>query len=138
MRLVRTAFARVIFLSRISAVLFRCAIPGSRLETRELRAPSLPRAALLRVTVLRSAACVRALATLKWVLREVRFNRSNEWPPPLLVETTCALRASPPLADPCAALPFGAPHAVSANAKLPIHVKNTIRFMLLLPFSCNH
>jgi hypothetical protein len=53
--------------------------------------------------------------------------RLTGWLSPL-ADTVCALAAL--FADLLCFLVFGAPHAVSASARLPMHVKNTIRFMI--------
>jgi hypothetical protein len=149
-RLVRSVFARLRFLSRLSATLLRAAILAlavavralrtraastrllrsvlarliflSRLTVTFLRAPILSLAVTVRGLRTRAAETPRdVLVVLAWL---------TTWPPPF-ADTVCALAAPFAFfADLCAVLLFGAPHAVSASARLPMHVKNTIRFMM--------
>src|SRR6266704_1764058 len=97
-----------------------------RLATRLLRAAILALAVAVLVLRTRAAETPRdVLIVLAWL---------TTWPPPF-ADTVCTVAA--PLAffaDLCAVL-LGAPHVVSASARLPTHVKNAIRFMMF-PLFC--
>src|SRR6266480_162762 len=107
-RLLRSVLARLTFLSRLTVTF--------------LRAPLLSLAVVVLVPRSRAAETPRdVLVVLAWLAT---------WPAPF-ADTVCALVAPFAFfADLCAVLLFGAPPAVSASARLPMHVKNTIRFMM--------
>ena len=122
-RLPRTAFGRVRFLSRLIVARLRLAILALVAADRALR--TLAASTRLLRTLL--ARATEWLPPRDPALREIVA--CPTWLPPL-ADATCAVRA-PPLADPCVDLPLGALSAVSTSARLPIHVKNTMRFMVL-------
>jgi hypothetical protein len=147
-RLVRSVFARLRFLSRLRATLLRAPILALAVAVRALRTRAastrLLRSVLARLIFLSrlTATFLRALIlSLAGAVRGLRTRAAETprdvlvvlawlatWPPPF-ADTVCALAALFAFFL-CAVLSFGAPHAVSASATLPMHVKNTIRFMM--------
>src|SRR4029453_13214558 len=138
MRLLRRVFARARFLSRLTAARSRAA-PVLRALRARVVSTRLLRGVLARATGLDRARGADAMARLgegaAEKLRDVLFGagRAATWPLPF-ADTACAAGAALPFAL-VADLSFGAPHAVSARARLPMHVKNTIRFMIF-PLFC--
>jgi hypothetical protein len=147
-RLLRRVFARVRFLSRLAATPLRAPILVLAFADRALRilaeSTRLLRRVLARATELDRT---RVLATLvrPWdraleTLRDVLFGTACTlpWPPPF-ARTVCALGAPFAFfADLISGLSFGAAHAVSASARLPMNVKNTIRFIVSLSLSLSN